>query len=206
MLFTWEIAICYFFVLQGLQTHALASLQSRNITANHVFFFANNTGQTRQTSTRLQSLSTMKAGLVQETSSTAAHGMGDFIAMGMGMSGTSDLPSGNITDFTTSSEISSSSETLTSHPLHQSSDRSVGAGTKQNVNDTGSSPTTSKDAGALYGTGTPNSSTRPSGYILVRRRLTPGRVDLLVISTRNDLDLHLHRGEIPVYINSTFLL
>jgi hypothetical protein len=164
MMFSFSKKVVWWILIhQGSPYYALASSPAHNTTSNHVAF-ANNTGQRLQSSSPSLSpdFSTAMAGLGQSASSTTAYGMGDFIAMGMGMSDTSDLPSTDISKIATSSETSSS-EISPSYRSSQTSDGSAGATTQQNTSSIEVSTTTSKDI--LHGTGTANSSTKPSGYI-----------------------------------------
>jgi hypothetical protein len=84
-------------VLQGPPTYAFSTLAACNTTSSHVSF-ANNTGRKPLSSRTapLPSFSTTEAGDGQTASSTTAHGMGDFIAMSMGISDASDLSSTDI--------------------------------------------------------------------------------------------------------------
>ena len=163
------------FVLQGAYAQAMSTSQAHNTTSHHVSF-ANNTGQTSSSSRTapLPSLSTTEAGTGQASSSTTAHGMGDFIAMGMGMSDTSDILSTDIADIATnatSSDTATSPIHLPSHHSSHSSDGSVGAMARQNTSNIEPSPMTSSTIEILNGTGTANSSTSPSGYIPVGTEL-----------------------------------
>jgi hypothetical protein len=160
----WEKLLWYVVVLQGgSSNHALAFSPPQNVTSNHLSF-ANNTGQTSGASPTgpLPSLSTSKTGLLQATPSTA-QGMGDFIAMGMGLTDASDLSS---TDIATYSETSSYGDPP-SHHSSQSSDGFPSATTQQNTSSIAVVPATSRPTGALYTSGSANSSTTPSGYIPV---------------------------------------
>jgi hypothetical protein len=98
-------------VLQDSYTHALSTLPAYNTTSSHVSF-ANNTGQAPLSSRTapLPSLGTTEAGRGQTASSTTAHGMGDFIAMGMGMSDMGDPISTGTDDIAKASDTSSSED------------------------------------------------------------------------------------------------
>jgi hypothetical protein len=164
MFFFCQRAVWVVAVLQGPRTYALSTLPAYNTTSRHVSF-ANNTGQIPLSSRTapLPSFSTTEAGDGQTASSTTAHGMGDFIAMGMGMSDASDLSS---TDIATSSETSSYGAPA-SHHSSRSSDGFASAATQQNTSSIAVLPAASRPTGALYGSGSANSSITPSGYIPV---------------------------------------
>jgi hypothetical protein len=159
------------FVLPNSYTQALSTSQAHNTTPNHVSF-ANNTAQTPFSSriAPLPSSSTTEAGTGQIASSTIAHGMGDFIAMGMGMSDTSDILSTDIADTAanaTSSDTATSLIALSSHHSGHSTDDSAGATTNRNTSSIEVSSTTSSDIRLPHGTGAVNSNMTRTGYIPV---------------------------------------
>jgi len=159
------------FVFQGSYTQALSTSRAHNTTSNHVSF-VNNTGQTPPSSRTapLQSFRTTETSTGQSSSSTTVHGMGDFIAMGMGMSDTSDILSTDIADIATnatSSDTATSLITLSSYHSSPSTDGAAGATTHRNTSTIEVSLTIPNDTRLLQGTGAANSSTSPSGYIPV---------------------------------------
>jgi hypothetical protein len=160
MFFVWEKVVWWIKIHQGSPNYALASSPAHNTTSNHASF-ANNTGQRLQPSSPSLSpdFSTATSGLIQTTSSSA-RGMGDFIAMGVGMSDTSDIPPTDIADVATSSETPSLSKASS-----YSTNNSPGTTTQQNTSSIEVSPTTSKEI--LHRTGTANFSIKPTGYIPV---------------------------------------
>lgn len=157
-------------VLQTLCVYGLATSSTQNATLYHVSITNKTVTASQPSSTSPDESSSRSQPMVsQSTSSTAVHGMGDFRALGLGMSATDELSLTDTYTIARSSNSSTPSIALASHSHSQSNQSHTSIELQQSASNSTVLPMSSSSMRAPSHTGHTNSSILWPSTALVRR-------------------------------------
>jgi hypothetical protein len=153
--------------------HALASSAAQNATVHYIASNQPLSASPQSSNSPSLSSSTSETSTSLFTLSTTARGVGDFIAQGLGMSGTSDSSTTETSNLATSLESSRTLPTLASNPHSQASNDTIPAAAQQSASSTQALPASQMNLGTISHTRLANSSAYPTGYYPMEDPTTP---------------------------------
>jgi hypothetical protein len=157
--------LCYFVTFQIHWCCTIAYSSIYSATTRHVSPTNSTSSTSRLPSGLLHpSFNIFDTETLMSVSSTNAHGLGDFIAKGFGMTATSESTFTGPPNATTSVSSSHPSSAPTLHKQNRASDRSTASAPQQNARNQTSLPVSSTSNLTTLHTSSSNSSLRRSGY------------------------------------------
>jgi hypothetical protein len=159
--------------LELLWSHALASSSAPNATIHYVTSNQTLSAYSQSSSSPRLSSSTSEMSTSLSTFSTTAHGLGDFVAQGLGMSGTSDSSTAETSNIATSLGSSRTLPTLASNPHSQASNDSISVAAQQSASSAQALPAPQTGIGTISHTRSANFSAYPTGYYPMDDPTTP---------------------------------
>jgi hypothetical protein len=162
-----------FLALELLSGYALASSLARNATIHYVSSNQTLSASPQSSNSLRPSYSTSETSASYSTLATTTNGVGDFIAQGFGMLGTSDSPTADASSIATFLDSSRTLPTLASNPQSQASNASTSVTAQQSASSTRALPAPQTDIGTISYTRSANSSAYPTGYYPMDDPTTP---------------------------------